>query len=124
MTSAAGFPAKLRDTLRRINPLPDSARPLFRPSPAELVLWLVLAAVTLVMVCYHEPWRDEAQGYLVARDNSGSKAPGARMHALHVEGQVIFERSLLERDPEPRHGKGGNRTECKQTSNKANIHLE
>ena len=70
MTSAAGFPAKLRDTLRRINPLPDSARPLFRPSPAELVLWLVFAAVTLVMVCYHEPWRDEAQGYLVARDNS------------------------------------------------------
>lgn len=70
MTSAAGFPAKLCDTLRRINPFPDSARPLFRPTPAELILWLVFAAVTLAAVCYHEPWRDEAQAYLVARDNS------------------------------------------------------
>ena len=70
MTSAAGFPAKLRNTLRRIDPFPDSARPLFRPSPAELILWLVFAAATLLAVWYHEPWRDEAQAYLVARDNS------------------------------------------------------
>ena len=70
MTSAAGFPAKLRNTLRRIDPLPDPARPLFRPAPAELILWLVFAAVTLVAVWYHEPWRDEAQAYLVARDNT------------------------------------------------------
>ena len=70
MTSPAGFPAKLRNTFRRIDPFPDSGRPLFRPSPAELILWLVFAAVTLVAVCYHEPWRDEAQAYLVVRDNS------------------------------------------------------
>ena len=70
MTSAAGFPAKLRDTFRRLNPFPDPARPLFCPSPGELILWLVFAAVTLVAVWYHEPWRDEAQAYLVARDNS------------------------------------------------------
>lgn len=70
MTSTAGFPAKLRDTLRRINPLADSARPLFSPAPAEFILWLVFAAVTLAAVWHHEPWRDEAQAYLVARDNS------------------------------------------------------
>ena len=55
MTSAAGFPAKLRNTFRRINPPADPDRPLFRPTPAELILWLVFAAVTLVMVWYHEP---------------------------------------------------------------------
>ncbi len=70
MTSAAGFPAKLRNTLRRIDPLPDPARPLFRPTPAELILWLAFAALTLAAVCYHEPWRDEAQAYVVVRDNT------------------------------------------------------
>ena len=70
MTFPAGFPAKLRDSVRRLDPLPDPARPLFRPTPAEFILWLLFAAATLVMVCYHEPWRDEAQGYLVARDNT------------------------------------------------------
>ena len=70
MTSPAGFPAKLRAVVRRLNPFPDSARPLFRPSAPELVLWLVFAVVTLVMVWYHEPWRDEAQGYVLVRDTT------------------------------------------------------
>ncbi len=70
MTFPAGFPVKLRDMVRRLNPLPDSDRPLFRPAPVELILWLAFAAVTLVMVCFHEPWRDEAQAYLVVRDNT------------------------------------------------------
>ena len=70
MTSPAGFPEKIRGWIRRFDPFPDPARPLFRPAPAELVLWLVFAAVTLVMVWFHEPWRDEAQAYLVARDNT------------------------------------------------------
>ena len=70
MTSPAGFPEKIRGWIRRFDPFPDPSRPLFRPAPAELVLWLVFAAVTLVMVWCHEPWRDEAQAYLVARDNT------------------------------------------------------
>lgn len=70
MTSPAGFPTKFRDLLRRINPIPDPARPLFRPLLSELILWLGFAAVTLLAVCFHEPWRDEAQAYLVARDNT------------------------------------------------------
>ena len=86
MTSAAGFPAKLRDTFRRINPLADPDRTLFRPTPAELILWLVFAAVTLVMVWYHEPWRDEAQAYLVARDNT---LAGLVLH-MKFESQFIL----------------------------------
>lgn len=86
MTSAAGFPAKFRDAVRRLNPFPDPARSLFRPAPAELILWLVFAAVTLVMVCYHEPWRDEAQGYVVVRDNT---LIGLILH-MKVESQFLL----------------------------------
>lgn len=86
MTSTAGFPAKFRDAVRRLNPFPDPARPLFRPAPAELILWLVFAAVTLVMVCYHEPWRDEAQGYVVVRDNT---LIGLILH-MKVESQFLL----------------------------------
>ena len=86
MTSPAGFAKKFRETVRRLNPLPDSARPLFRPPPAELVLWLVFVFVTLVMVWYHEPWRDEAQGYVVARDNS---LVGLILH-MRVESQFLL----------------------------------
>ena len=86
MTFAAGFPAKFRDAVRRLNPFPDPARPLFRPAPAELILWLVFAAVTLVMVCYHEPWRDEAQGYVVVRDNT---LIGLILH-MKVESQFLL----------------------------------
>ena len=85
MTSPAGFPAKLRNSLRRINPFPDPARPLFRPATAELILWLIFAAVTLVMVWYHEPWRDEAQGFVVVRDNT---LPGLIRH-MRVESQFL-----------------------------------
>ena len=85
MTFPAGLPAKLRGVLRRLNPLPDPARALFRPSPAEFILWLSFAIVTLVMVCYHEPWRDEAQGYLVVRDNT---LPGLVLH-MKVESQFL-----------------------------------
>jgi len=70
MTFPAGFLTKLRDAARRFNPLPDFGRPLFRPAPAELVLWLLFAAVTFLMVWYHEPWRDEAQGYVLVRDTT------------------------------------------------------
>jgi len=86
MTSPAGFPARFRDAVRRFNPFPDPVRPLFRPSPAELVLWLVFAAVTLVMVCYHEPWRDEAQGFVVVRDNT---LAGLVLH-MKVESQFLL----------------------------------
>ena len=85
MTSAAGFPAKLRGIFRRFNPFPYPARPLFRPTPAELILWLFFAAVTLVMVRYHEPWRDEAQGFVVVRDNT---LPGLIRH-MRVESQFL-----------------------------------
>ncbi|MBP5585488.1 MAG: hypothetical protein J6Y92_03935 [Lentisphaeria bacterium] len=74
------------ESIRRLNPLPDPARPLFRPTPAELVLWLVFAAVTLVTVWYHEPWRDEAQAFLVARDNT---LPGLVLH-MKFESQFLL----------------------------------
>ena len=86
MTSPAGFPAKIRDLFRRFDPFPDPARPLFRPTSAELVLWLVFAVVTLVMVWFHEPWRDEAQAYLLARDNT---LPGLILHMKH-ESQFLL----------------------------------
>ena len=70
MTDPTGFLAKFRKLAERLNPFPDSARPLFRPTPAELAIWLLFASVTLLMVWYHEPWRDEAQGYLVVRDTT------------------------------------------------------
>lgn len=71
MISPAGDPpARTRSLLERLNPLPDRSRPLFRPAPSELVLWLLFAAVTLVMVCFHEPWRDEAQQYVLVRDTT------------------------------------------------------
>jgi len=69
-SSRTGFWTNLREGMRRLNPLPDSARPLFRPSAAELILWLLFVFVTLVMVRYHEPWRDEAQGYVLVRDTT------------------------------------------------------
>ena len=86
MTSRAGFAAKLRETVRRLNPFPDPARPLFRPSPAELVIWLLFVSVTLVMAWYHEPWRDEAQGFVVVRDNS---LVGLILH-MKVESQFLL----------------------------------
>lgn len=71
MTSPeGGILTKVRRLAGRLNPFPDAARPLFRPAPAELVLWLLFAAVTLLMVLYHEPWRDEAQGYVLVRDTT------------------------------------------------------
>ena len=73
-------------SIRRLNPFPDSARPLFRPAPAELVLWLVFVSVTLVMAWYHEPWRDEAQGYVVVRDNT---LVGLILH-MKVESQFLL----------------------------------
>ncbi len=86
MTSPAGFPAKLRTMIRRLDPFPDPARPLFRPTPAEFILWLLFAAVTLLAVWYHEPWRDEAQACLLARDNS---LFGLILH-MKVESQFML----------------------------------
>lgn len=67
---AGGVLTKTRRLAGRFNPFPDAARPFFRPAPAELVLWLLFAAVTLLMVFHHEPWRDEAQGYVLVRDTT------------------------------------------------------
>ena len=87
MTSAGGgFFAKMRSLARRLDPLPDLSRPFFRPSPGELFFWLLSAAVTLRMVRYHEPWRDEAQGYLVVRDNT---LPGLVRH-MKYESQFLL----------------------------------
>ena len=70
MTSPDGDSFANARSPRRLNPFPDRSRPLFRPAPAELVLWLLFAALTLVMVCFHEPWRDEAQQYVLVRDTT------------------------------------------------------
>ena len=86
MSFPAGFPAKLRELVRRLNPLPDPARPLFRPTSAELAVWILFAAVTLLAVYCHEPWRDEAQGYLIVRDNT---LPGLVLH-MKYESQFLL----------------------------------
>ena len=86
MSFPAGFPAKLRESARRLNPLPDPARPLFRPTSAELAVWILFAAVTLLAVFCHEPWRDEAQGYLIVRDNT---LPGLVLH-MKYESQFLL----------------------------------
>ena len=81
-----GLWGKPRETVRHLNPFPDCASPLFRPSAAELILWLLFVSVTLVMACYHEPWRDEAQGYVVVRDNT---LAGLILH-MKVESQFLL----------------------------------
>ena len=86
MTFPAELPAKHRAAAERLNPLPNPARPLFRPTSAELIVWILFAAVTLLGVLYHEPWRDEAQGYLIARDNS---LPGLVLH-MKDESQFLL----------------------------------
>lgn len=86
MTSSGGRFARFAGWLREKNPLPDPARPLFRPTPAELVVWILFAAVTLLAVCYHEPWRDEAQGFLIVRDNTLS---GLILH-MRDESQFLL----------------------------------
>ena len=80
------FLTKMREKLRRLNPLPDSGCPLFLPSSAELILWLVFVSVTLTMAWDHEPWRDEAQGYVVVRDNT---LVGLILH-MKVESQFLL----------------------------------
>ena len=67
---AGGVLTKVRRLAGRLNPFPDPVRPLFRPAPAEFAVWLLFATVTLLMVLYHEPWRDEAQGYVLVRDTT------------------------------------------------------
>ena len=86
MISPAEIPARLRNAARRFNPFPDPSRPLFRPAPVELVVWLLFAAITLLMVFCHEPWRDEAQGYLIVRDNT---LPGLVLH-MKYESQFLL----------------------------------
>ena len=86
MTSSGGRLARFAGWLRGRNPLPDPARPLFCPPPAELVVWALFAAVTLLAVCFHEPWRDEAQGFLIVRDNT---LPGLILH-MRDESQFLL----------------------------------
>ena len=86
MTSSGGRFARFAGWLREKNPLPDPARPLFRPALAELAVWALFAAVTLLAVCFHEPWRDEAQGFLIVRDNS---LPGLILH-MRDESQFLL----------------------------------
>lgn len=86
MTSSGGRFARFSGWLRGRNPLPDPARPLSRPTPAELVVWILFVAVTLLAVCFHEPWRDEAQGFLIVRDNT---LPGLILH-MRDESQFLL----------------------------------
>lgn len=37
---------------------------------AENTLFLIYASITFIMVWFHEPWRDESQKWLIARDNN------------------------------------------------------
>ena len=48
----------------------------------NLILVLVYAGLTLYTLLHHEPWRDEAQAWLLARD----LGPVELLHQLPMEG--------------------------------------
>ncbi|MCE9581429.1 MAG: hypothetical protein K8T20_02815, partial [Planctomycetes bacterium] len=48
----------------------------------SVLIFAVYAVVTLAMIPFHEPWRDEAQSWLIARD----LGPGGIVHQMGYEG--------------------------------------
>lgn len=69
---------------------PDSAigdlRTGWQLTAREFIVWIIFVVITFVLVCHHEYWRDEAQGYLLARDLS---LPGLFAH-MQKESQFIL----------------------------------
>ena len=60
-------------------------------SPAESLVLLLSMAIATVAVCFHEPWADEAQAWLIARDLG---IPGI-LHQMGYEGSPPLWHLLL-----------------------------
>ena len=46
----------------------------FSPATIKLVIWLLCGALSALVAAHHEPWRDEAQAWLIARDTASLPA--------------------------------------------------
>jgi hypothetical protein len=66
-------------------------RPFFRLPLAESLVLLISTAIAAVAVCFHEPWADEAQAWLIARDLG---IPGI-LHQMGYEGSPPLWHLLL-----------------------------
>ena len=62
--------------------LPD----LRRASRADVILLALWFALNLVLLCFHEPWRDEAEAFMIAR----SYGPAGLWQQLSSEGQPLL----------------------------------
>ncbi|MGA8111209.1 MAG: hypothetical protein WB974_17360, partial [Acidobacteriaceae bacterium] len=74
---------------------PDERRILRRATlqqNVELVVWLAYMAVVAVGIFWHEPWADEAQAWLLARDQGFWHL---MLHAIRYEGSPGLWHALL-----------------------------
>ena len=62
--------------------LPD----LRRASRSDVILLALWFALNLVLLCFHEPWRDEAEAFMIAR----SCGPAGLWQQLSSEGQPLL----------------------------------
>lgn len=63
-----------------------------RQQTAELLAWLGYIAVVATGIAWHEPWADEAQAWLLARDNGFWHL---MLHAIRYEGSPGLWHALL-----------------------------
>lgn len=66
--------------------IPSPNRSGWKLTRGETVVWGCFIVLSFITLWYHEPWRDEAQGFLLARDLS---IPGLFAHMNH-ESQFIL----------------------------------
>ncbi len=69
----------------------SSGHALGRRGVPEIAMWLGYAAVVLFMIPFHEPWRDEAQSWLIVRDLSLTDI----FKQMHYEGTPALWHLLL-----------------------------
>ncbi|MDD5317546.1 MAG: hypothetical protein PHF51_02315 [Candidatus ainarchaeum sp.] len=76
----------------------DESNPVFPRLPSMRSSWplyaviALYAAVSLLAVLHHEPWRDEAQAWLIARD---APNPGTVIRLMGYEGTPALWHALL-----------------------------
>jgi hypothetical protein len=84
------FPAfEMKDRFPRKARFPD--RRFVGLSLAERLVLLLFTAIAAVAVCFHEPWADEAQAWLIARD----LGIGGILHQMGYEGSPPLWHLLL-----------------------------
>ena len=76
--------------LEKYNPCgPAERRKSFLNKP-ETFLFILFALLTFIMVLFHEPWRDEAQGYLIVRELSVSQLIMQLKNEVHFPVWYLF----------------------------------